>query len=236
MFTLTREQVREYDRLAVEQLGIPSLLLMENAGRSACELTLDFLEMHQQLVAQDATALIVCGGGNNGGDGYVIARHLHNHGVDVGIIALKPVDQLEGDPLVNANIAEHIGIPIVPVTDEAAIEPAFAQFDAPDVVIDAILGTGVTGEVRQPAAAMIQHINRLRNEGVAIIAIDTPSGLDVDTGQPSNAAIQADMTVTFVAVKPGLIAEPAQTLVGELRLAGIGAPMDLVRQVVPEGG
>ena len=236
MFTLTREQVREYDRLCTEQLGIPSLLLMENAGRSTAELTLDHLEMQKHLVAQDASAVVVCGGGNNGGDGYVIARHLHNHGVEVGLIALKPVDDLDGDALVNAIIAEHLGLPIVPVTDAAQVESALSQFDEPDVVVDAILGTGFSGEVREPAASMIDQINRLRQRGTAVVSVDVPSGLDVDTGVPASATIEAELTVTFVAPKPGLVAPTAKPYVGAYHVAGIGAPLELARQVIPEGG
>jgi len=230
MLTLTREQVRQIDRLAIEELGIPGVVLMENAGRNAAEVVLDMIESELQMVAQDAKVAILCGGGNNGGDGYVIARHLSNAGVRVVACAIKPIDDLTGDAAVHARVAERMGL----VKPCAGPELLHGELDAlgPNIVVDALLGTGFEGQVRDDLAAVIDICNALREAGASVVAVDVPSGLDCDTGEPANATVAADVTVTFVAVKSGFAQPAAEAWVGRVVPVDIGTPPSLIGRVL----
>ena len=227
--TLTREQVRQVDRLAIDQLGIPGIVLMENASRGAAEVALAHLQTHRQITADKASAVILCGGGNNGGDGYAIARHLHNRGVKVTLYALKAPAELDGDAAINCTICQRMGLPIHILTDAKAVAEAAKAWNQADLLIDAILGTGFHGEVREPAAIAITHANQLSQP--VIIAVDVPSGLDCQTGTPSNATIAADVTVTFVAVKTGFAQAAARAVLGQVVVADIGVPPELIAEV-----
>ncbi len=238
MVTLTREQVREVDRLAIEELGIPGVVLMENAGRNATDIIQRYM---QQRGAELESALILCGGGNNGGDGYVIARHLYNRGVHVTILTTKSVDQLKGDALINARICRNMNLPIHPATGRGVLEHAGANL--PTLIIDALLGTGFQGELRPDMLELIQAVNEWReandsNLPRVVAAIDLPSGLDCNTGSPPTSrqgvlqhAIRADLTITFVAAKQGFTQPAAKPYIGLLEVADIGAPPELVQRV-----
>ncbi|MEZ6193507.1 MAG: NAD(P)H-hydrate epimerase [Phycisphaerales bacterium] len=223
MKPLTREQVRAVDRLAIKELGIPGVVLMENAGRNAVEIILRFMK---ERGGGPGSALILCGGGNNGGDGFVSARHLHNQGVRVRIIAHKPVDQLTGDAAINARICEKMSLDIQPAS------VLNAHTSAPSLIIDALLGTGFTGGLRPDMLELIQHINAQRDQPdpPIIVAIDLPSGLDCDTGRPAQAAVIADLTVTFVAPKLGFSQPAAWPYLGKFEVADIGVPPELIRR------
>jgi NAD(P)H-hydrate epimerase len=236
MLTLTREQVREIDRLAIEELGIPGIVLMENAARSVAEVALDVLELQLQLTPSDARVAVLCGGGNNGGDGYAIARHLHNAGVAVTIDAATPPEAMKGDALVNASVCGRMGLPMRELRDLATIEAAAVEWGRQRLLIDALLGTGFQGVVREPMDVAIARCNEARHrQGVFVLAVDVPSGLDCNTGHPSNATIEAGMTVTFVAAKRGFVTEAARPYVGELAVVEIGTPPQLVARVVGGG-
>ena len=215
---LTRQQVREVDRLAIEQLGIPGIVLMENAARGAAEAVLALLGDDLAAAAvspgagAQARAAVLCGGGNNGGDGYAIARHLHNAGVAVAVYAAVDTDRLAGDAAVNCRIVRRMGLTVAPILSAeqaAAHSPAWADSH---VIVDALLGTGFWGEVRQPLASIIQQCNAAsaQADGPKVVAVDVPSGLDCDTGQPAAATVRADITVTFVAAKAGFAAAAAR--------------------------
>ncbi len=236
MTPLTREQVREVDRLAIQELGIPGVVLMENAGRNATDIIQRFMQEHG---AKLESALILCGGGNNGGDGYVIARHLHNRGLKVTIFATKPIDQLAGDAEINANICDKMNLDIQPAS--ALATQASSLTPAPSVIIDALLGTGFQGELRADMLELIRTINAMRDQPdpPVIAAIDLPSGLDCDTGQPPEGpegpaqdAVRADLTVTFVAPKLGFSQPAAWPYLGKLEVAEIGVPPGLIDRVV----
>ncbi len=214
---LTREQVRTVDRIAIEKYGISGLVLMENAGRSAAAIMRDYWRSRPP-----ESVVIFCGMGNNGGDGFVIARHLVNGGTDVQIGLAGDADRLTPDSEANHRICLAMGIPIDPA-DDVAIGDG-------DWVVDALLGTGFSGDVRTPMARVIDRINVTSKRGV--VAVDLPSGLDCDTGQPSNATIEADLTVTFVGEKAGFGAAEAKPYVGCVRVADIGAPVCIVRRVL----
>ncbi|MEE9212091.1 MAG: NAD(P)H-hydrate epimerase [Phycisphaeraceae bacterium] len=229
MPTLTRQQIREVDRLAIEQLGIPGVVLMENAGRHVAETVLELMETELHLVPSDARAAVFCGGGNNGGDGYVIARHLANAAVDVTAYAAKDPAALNGDAALNHAIAARMGLVEPLFNPEHPVVVGSTRLQ-PHVVVDALLGTGFQGQVRDDLAAVIDQCNALRATGAAVVAVDLPSGLDCDSGEPANAVVEADVTVTFVAAKKGFANAAAGPYVGRIIVADIGAPSELIHQ------
>ncbi len=187
---------------------MPSIVLMENAARNAAAAIDEHVRHHRSEVA------VVCGGGNNGGDGYAIARHLHRLGHVVTLhAAVHPAD-LKGDAATNCAIAQSLGLTIQPAAD-----PPQGQ-----VVVDAVLGTGFPGgTVRPAAAAAIEAINAARDERHAlIVAIDLPSGLDCDSGEPGWPTVVADLTVTFAARKVGFANPAAQPYLGHVVVCDIG--------------
>ena len=222
---LTREQCRAVDGYAIEQLGIPGALLMENAGRNTADAIEECLRGKVGPTGNGRVS-IVCGRGNNGGDGFVIARHLALRGHRVAVDLLADPGQLSGDAALNHGIAARMGVPIHPLTDDSGIDAAIERWKESDVLVDAILGTGFAGTVREPLAGIIERINALA--GPTVVAVDIPSGLDADTGRPGGVAVRADHTVTFVAAKVGLTSPDAIPFVGRLTVADIGAPTDLV--------
>jgi NAD(P)H-hydrate epimerase len=234
MQLLTREQVRRIDRLAIDEYGIPGIVLMENAGRNAAEVVVEWIEElgdEHYFKSEHPRVAILCGGGNNAGDGYVIARHLYNEGIEVALFAAKEVSKLSGDARINADITENMGLVIESISSSQMMNnqrPAIAEAD---VIIDALLGTGSTGEVRGHFAEIIHAVNELREEGATVVAIDVPSGLDCDTGKAGNATIVADVTVTFVASKIGFT-EKADKYTGRIVVADIGAPPQVVAEVL----
>jgi len=229
MPNLSREQARAIDRLAMRDLGIPGTVLMENAGLNALAAIDRFMaergkELHR--------AVIFCGGGNNGGDGFVSARHLHNRGTPVQIIAHKPLAQLTGDAAIHATICRNMNLDIQPIPAQGA-SALVSSTPQPDLLIDALLGTGFQGELRPDMLNLIQTINAIRAEPdpPIIAALDLPSGLDCDTGQPAQPAVHADLTVTFVAPKLGFNNPAAQPYLGQVVTADIGTPPQLLAQV-----
>lgn len=229
---LTRDQIREVDRLAIEELGIPGAVLMENAGRHTADAVLDLLEHTEQIVAADARVAIVCGGGNNGGDGFVIARHLHNAQVrQVDTLATKPLNELAGDALIHARVADRMGL-VTPLTDPDAFRRWFDERPNLHVVVDALLGTGFRGRVRDDVAAKIDTINTAKQRGAFVVAVDVPSGFDCETGEAAGPAVLADLTMTFVAEKVGFAAHHAETWLGQVVVVDIGAPPELIRRVL----
>lgn len=228
---LTRAQARMIDQRAVKQLQIPGLVLMENAGINAADVASGMLE-----AVEGNTVAIVCGGGNNGGDGYVIARHLHNAGREVWIYSSVPTDSLCGDAAINHAIARAMALPIRAITDASKVQAAATQWSTCALVIDAIFGTGFRAERGLDAhgESLIGAINRTSEGDTSpmVLAIDVPSGLDCDTGQVNPAAVRADATVSFVAPKVGFEVEAAVPYVGQLFVADIGTPPALIDQVL----
>ncbi len=233
MVTLTRQQVREVDRLAIQELGIPGVVLMENAGRNAAGIVLQRLEERSAQTGQLGTVSVVCGGGNNGGDGYVIARHLHNRGVEVKIYAITDPATLSGDAAVHHRICEKMRMLIEPITTQTQLLDTATSWGRAPVLVDALLGTGFQGAVRDHPAAVITAVNGVKTKyGTWILAIDVPSGLDCDTGLPSNATVRADATVTFVASKSGFTNPAARPYTGRVHIADVGAPPGLIDRVL----
>jgi NAD(P)H-hydrate epimerase len=219
---LTRRQVREVDRRALEEYGIPGIVLMENAAGNAARLILDWRPA-------PGTAAIVCGRGNNGGDGFAIARHLSNAGVAVELFAACDPARLSGDAGTNYHIARKMAIKCHAFDTTDRIETAQPALGRATIVVDAVLGTGFAGEVRSPLDRVIEAINQAAG---ATVAVDVPSGLDCDTGRPSHATVRADLTVTFVARKAGFDAPGAAQFTGRVQVADIGAPATLLQEVL----
>jgi NAD(P)H-hydrate epimerase len=217
MLTLTCDQIRLVDKLAIEDYAMPSIILMENAARNAAEIIKrKFADLPHP------TTTIFCGPGNNGGDGFAIARHLHNANWQVKIVLAVPAEKLKGDALINYTIDQKMNLPIL-----SAEETDRVLADT-DVVIDALLGTGATGEPRPAMAAIIQKIEAA---GKPVVAIDVPSGFDCSSGQPAQTAIHARFTVTFVAIKDTFLQPNAKVHTGEIHVSDIGAPRQVVEQV-----
>jgi NAD(P)H-hydrate epimerase len=205
-FTLTREEVRELDRRAIEGFGVPGVVLMENAGRGCAELLM-------RLNPDRKPVVILCGPGNNGGDGFVIARHLDNHGWPVWAMPLGQSAKLTGDAAVNFRIAKAGGL----VGDPANV------FDG--WVVDALFGTGLSRPLAPPFDGWVAMINASR---CPVLAVDIPSGLDCDTGEPLGPCVRAAHTATFVAPKRGFLNPASKSWTGEVHVIDIGAPRVLV--------
>jgi NAD(P)H-hydrate epimerase len=241
MFTLSRQQVRQVDRLAVADYGMSGLVLMENAGRGAADVLCGLLSERPVLPGASGgkdtslptqLVVIVCGKGNNGGDGYVIARHLDLRGIGVKVLLLADPKELSGDAAVNFSIIRKADLPIDVFTSEQPGEFDSAQFDAAIAgsvyLVDAILGTGASGEPKSPYAEVIEQMNA---SGIPILAVDLPSGLDCDTGAAARHTIRAAHTCTFVAAKPGFFIKGADQFVGQLHVCDIGAPRKLIEEI-----
>ena len=215
---LTCQQCRQFDQLAIKEFGIPGVVLMENAGIGCVA------EMLRR--GWSAPTAILCGGGNNGGDGFVIARHLLNRGMDVTTVLLADPEKLAGDASLNFQILNKMKAPIELANSSwnaESFESLFRNLGDQPVIVDAMLGTGATGELRPPYRFAVEAANRFAAKKVAI---DIPSGLDGDSGQ-GDPAFVADLTCTFVARKVGFeIARSAQYL-GEVAVIDIGAPKSI---------
>ena len=217
---MTRDQVRAVDAWAINTLGIPGVVLMENAGRGCAEL------IREKLIdVSDPRVCIFCGTGNNGGDGYVIARHLINSGFDVTVVVCGDRGKIKGDAKINLDILERMGQTVVllsPADSDAAVRVADLAASA-DMLVDSLFGTGLNGPLRDDWKQLVEALNACE---CPTLAVDIPSGLDCDTGQPLGAAIEASWTVTFVAVKKGFTSAQAARYTGEIFVAsiGVGAP------------
>lgn len=220
---LTRAELVELDRCAIEELAIPGVVLMENAGRGAAEALLARFEaLHGRL---PGTVSIVCGRGNNGGDGYVVARHLHARGVRVRLASLCAGDRLSGDARTMRVICERSGLPIATL---ASPDPGWLG-EVGDAWVDAILGTGFQGELRDEALAWVRALDA--RPAALRVALDLPSGLDADCGVACPIALHVDLTATFAAPKVGFSAPSAAAHLGWIEVLGIGTPPELVERV-----
>lgn len=227
---LTADQCREIDRRATAEYGIASLVLMENAGRG-CVDTLERLGI-------GGTVAILCGKGNNAGDGFVIARHLEIRGHACHVFLLSPREELRGDAATNFAILQKSDVPItefaVPPVGPFSTPPYLhAQLNhhagKPAWLVDALLGTGAQGEPRPPFDAAIDWMN---SHAAKTLAVDVPSGLDCDTGQPSAHCVRADHTCTFAAMKIGFTQPNAKPFAGDVHVCDIGVPSRLVHGVI----
>jgi NAD(P)H-hydrate epimerase len=220
MRRLSRAEVRDVDRRAIEEFGMTGLVLMENAGRGCADVLCEL--GCQGLVS------IVCGKGNNAGDGFVIARHLDLRGMEVRVILVTSPDELRGDAAVNYAIVQRSGVAIVDLSGSFTGNRLDEQLAGSEWVIDALLGTGAAGSPRPPLDEAIRAINRAKAKR---LAVDLPSGLDCDSGQPGSPTVIADHTCTFVAEKIGFAAPEGDGCLGEVHVVDIGVPRRLIESI-----
>lgn len=213
MRIVTADQMKELDRRASAEFGVPSIVLMENAGIRTFDAVFRLLEK-----VGGCQVAVVCGKGNNGGDGFVVARHLHQVGVDARVLLLGRADELNGDAKVNHEIASKSGIPVEEVAD---IMPVRRRLAHADLIVDALFGTGIKGEITGLAGEIIDEINQSLKP---VVAVDLPSGLDADTGQIAGRCVWANETVTFALPKIGHATYPGAAYCGEISVAEIGIP------------
>jgi NAD(P)H-hydrate epimerase len=220
MLRLTREQVREIDRRAIEEYHMPGIVLMENAARAVVDAAVEMLDDREGVVS------IVCGGGNNGGDGLAVARHLANRRIRVNVCMMADPSTVKGDARTNYLIASQmVNIWGYVATMEGLLAPGSRT----RLIVDAIFGTGLT---RAPEGLFASAINQINGFGIPVLAVDVPSGLDCDTGEPlGSACIRATRTVTFVAEKAGFANPRAKAFTGEVTVGDIGCPRMLIEQV-----
>jgi len=223
---LTRDQCRAADHYAIHDLGILGVVLMENAGRNAADLIERRLRSRLKDTNRRGKIAIICGRGNNGGDGFVIARHLFHRGYNISVDLFGDPNSLANDAAINYAIAVKMGISIRPLAAGQSLSAAARRWRRCNVIVDALLGTGFAGEVREPLASVLRRINAL--DGPLIVAVDVPSGLDADTGIAGGVAVQADDTVTFLAAKVGCRNKSAKPYIGRLTAVDIGAPTRLI--------
>jgi NAD(P)H-hydrate epimerase len=214
---LTREQARDLDRRAIEEFGVPSIVLMENAGRGMAELL--------RSLGIDGPVVICCGKGNNGGDGLVMARHLDNAGVGARVLLFADPAQLSGDAAVNWRIVAAGGIArevfAGPSLDDERLRSELANADW---IVDALFGSGLRGAIQPPFDSVIAAINAA---AARVFAVDIPSGLDSDTGLPLGLAVRAHHTATVAAMKQGFVNPSAGRWLGQIHLIDMGAPRRL---------
>jgi NAD(P)H-hydrate epimerase len=201
------------DRRAIEVYGVPGLVLMENAGRGCAELL-------RGLGVRGPVA-VCCGKGNNGGDGFVIARHLDNGSVPVQVLLFTWPEDLTGDAAVNYAVIHRSGLPLSVHSGPVDFGAVRRELAGAEWVVDALFGTGLSGPLRAPFDAVVGEINAA---GKRVLAVDIPSGLDCDTGLPLGAAVRAEHTATFVALKKGFANPAAREWLGEVHVLDIGAP------------
>ncbi len=213
---LTRAQARALDDLALHEVGVPGVVLMENAGRNMAELLLR--------LGVPGPVVVCCGKGNNGGDGFVIARHLGIAGVAVRVLLFADPASLTGDAAVNHGILARLGWKVETMLplDEARLGETLA---GADWVVDALFGTGLAGPVRAPFDRVIESINAA---GKRVLAVDIPSGLDGDSGRPMGATVRATHTATVMANKVGFVQPEARAWLGEVHVVGMGVPPSLL--------
>jgi NAD(P)H-hydrate epimerase len=225
MRILTAKQMREADRRTIEEVGVPSLLLMENAGlKVVSAMDEAFGDLAGRRIA------VLCGRGNNGGDGLVVARALAGRGLDVSVALVGRAADLGGDARVNYERLERLRLPVVEITNDAAWERQLADLRERTLIVDALFGTGLSTPLAGLHARVVQEVNALR---APVVSVDLPSGLSADTAEIIGPCIRATLTVTLAALKRPLALMPAMEMAGEVVVADIGIPREVLDSIEP---
>ncbi|MFT7486516.1 MAG: hydroxyethylthiazole kinase-like uncharacterized protein yjeF [Candidatus Paceibacteria bacterium] len=215
---LTRAQVRELDRYTISELGLPAVVLMENAGQALSHAM-------QQVLPLAAPLVVLCGRGNNGGDGYVLARCLFEKGYKPTLLETASPEELAPDAATFRGVTVALGLPRQRVLAGPGLDAWLGALPPQSAVVDALLGTGFQGSLREPLPALLTSVGQAAKRwGAQVLAVDVPSGLDVDSGQHGRECLAADITFTLAATKPGLFAEVAGDLCGRVVALPIGIP------------
>jgi NAD(P)H-hydrate epimerase len=223
MRVLNSTQMREADRRTIDEIGIPSVVLMENAGRQAVAA---MEAMYSDLA--DREVAVLCGRGNNGGDGFVIARTLVQRGIDVSVFLFGRVSEVRGDARTNLEILGRLGVTVVEVADSQAWELHFSEVSDCTLIVDAIFGTGLNAPLTGLIESVVADVNA---SGIPVVAIDLPSGLSADSADPIGPSIEAGLTITLGAPKLPLVLPPAETRAGDIVIADIGIPVEVFESV-----
>jgi NAD(P)H-hydrate epimerase len=223
MRVLTAAQMKEADRRTIEEIGIPALVLMENAGR---QVVAAIEAVHSDLIERKVAVL--CGRGNNGGDGFVVARTLMQRGVDVSVFLIGRVAEVRGDARTNLEILGRLGLTVVEIADSQAWELHFSEIGDCTLIVDAIFGTGLNAPLTGLMETVVADVNA---SGIPVVAVDLPSGLSADSHEPLGDSIEAGMTVTLAAPKISLVLPPAETRAGDIVIADIGIPADVLESL-----
>lgn len=223
MRVLNASQMREADRRTIEEIGIPALVLMENAGRQVVAA----MESRFENLA-DSRVAVLCGRGNNGGDGCVVARTLHQRGVEVGVFVLGEIASIKGDARLNLEILGRLGLSAVEITNEQDWELHSSEIAGCDVIVDALFGTGLKTPLQGLLGTVVADLNAL---GVPIVSVDLPSGLSADTNELIGDCVEATLTVTLGAAKLPLVLPPGQAHAGRLVIADIGIPNEVMNSL-----
>jgi NAD(P)H-hydrate epimerase len=211
---LSRDEARALDRRVIDEFGVPGVVLMENAGRGVAELILR--------LGAKGVVVVCCGGGNNGGDGFVIARHLDNAGVAVRVLLFARPEDVTGDAAINLHILRRSGPPLRTMPpDDFDMEHLRQELSGADWIVDALFGSGLAGPLRTPFDRVVTAINATP---ARVLAVDIPSGLDCDTGQPIGPTVRADHTATVAAPKKGFAEAAAQPWLGQVHVIDMGMP------------
>lgn len=221
----TAAEMRELDRRSVDEFGIPALVLMENAGLRAADEAAKMLK-----TVSGAKVVVLCGRGNNGGDGFVVARHLYNKGACPQVFLASKIEDVlvRSDAAgMNLEMALNIGVAVKEVLDGEAAQQVPPALSTADLVVDALLGTGLSGKVREPVLALIRMVNECRRP---VLAIDIPSGLCSDSGSVLGAAVKATKTVTFALPKQGFFIGEGPAHCGEIVTVDISIPRQLLAE------
>jgi NAD(P)H-hydrate epimerase len=250
---LSRSQMRAFDRRAIEDCHVPGMVLMENAGRGAADVLSAmiaarparqrdpsvrravFPTRHVRAPGQpadyplDARVVVVCGTGNNGGDGFVVARHLLARGADVSVILTGQAENVTGEARINHDAFVDLGGTCIELPGGAPIDPLVRELSSADYVVDAVFGTGLDRPIRGHLVPVIDAINDARARKVAL---DIPSGLDADSGSPLGTAVRADDTVTFGHLKVGLLTPDGARLAGRVHVVDLGVPDARILELV----
>jgi hydroxyethylthiazole kinase-like uncharacterized protein yjeF len=220
MRIVTANEMRALDKETIEQLGIPGVVLMESAGRGVVEVVARLFDGGVAGMA----IVVVAGPGNNGGDGFVIARHLYHRGAVVTVLLCAAASRVRGDAAVHLHACQASGVKVLEIETAPDLRDALAATAQAEVVVDALLGTGLT---RPPEGLFADAIRAMNEHGGLRVAVDVPSGLSSDSGQPLGVAVKAHHTVTFGFCKVGLASSPGFTYAGELHVHDIGIPESL---------
>jgi len=209
---VTAKEMSGIDRFAIEKIGIPGMVLMENAGREVIAVIKEMLG-----AVENKNIIIFCGKGNNGGDGFVIARYLLNMAANVKIYLIGKIDEVKGEAHSNLKILRSLGHKVLPVSSMEHID----WNEGAHLVVDALLGTGVQGALKGLMAEVVESINKMN---APVLSVDFPTGMETDTGVVSGVCVKSSKTVTMAFLKSGLLISPGREQAGEIIVADIGIP------------
>ena len=223
MYLVTADEMQRMDRSTIESFGIPGRVLMENAGRGATAFFLESVYRHHP-----GAVGVAAGRGNNGGDGFVMARYLHQKGIPVTVFLLSPRERVQGDALANLTLLDRMGVAVLELPDAAALDAHQTAMQHPRTWIDAVLGTGLQSDVRGYFRQVIDFLNR---QSQPVFAVDIASGLDADSGRVCGSCVKAAATATFGFAKVGHLVYPGRQFSGDLKIVEIGIPPHVAQAI-----